>query len=260
MTGNTYITGFLESFQNYYGNKAMFMIALVSCLYLIMTTRRERRRLVLPMLFVLIAVLNPIFYKFTSEHGIYWYWRFLWMFSETIISALAITRLIRAVEGVYLKPIFFTAFSILIIMCGTYAFNSSAFSRARSLEKLRIGTADICDMILRVDETPHVVMCYIHCSDARQYNGDITLYFDRYAYEDNMRHSSHEWKMAWELEQISPDYDYVFTLAARDGFNFIVTYGNRPVPPGMADNYGYRNIGDTAGVEIWYNPSVIEAE
>ena len=256
---NTLIAGFLESFHSYYGNKAMFMIAVVSCLYLIITTRRERRRLVFPMLFILVAVLNPVFYRLTTEHGIYWYWRFLWMFSETIISALAITRLIKAVEGVYLKPVFFTAFCVLIIMCGSYAFRPSAFSKARSLEKLRIGTADICDMILEVDKTPHVVMCYIHASDARQYNGDITLYFDRYSFEVNAPYNTHEGKMCWELEQTSPDYDYVFSTAALDGFNFIVSYGNRPVAPGLAESYGYRNIGGTAGVDIWYNQTVIEA-
>jgi hypothetical protein len=181
------------------------------------------------------------------------------MFSETIISALAITRLIKAVEGVYLKPVFFTAFCVLIIMCGSYAFRPSAFSKARSLEKLRIGTADICDMILEVDKTPHVVMCYIHASDARQYNGDITLYFDRYSFEVNAPYNTHEGKMCWELEQTSPDYDYVFSTAALDGFNFIVSYGNRPVAPGLAESYGYRNIGGTAGVDIWYNQTVIEA-
>lgn len=238
----------------------MFMIAVVSCLYLLISSRRERRRLVFPVLFILAAVLNPVFYKLTTEHGIYWYWRFLWMFSETIISALGITRLIKAVEGSYLKPVFFTAFCILIVMCGTYAFSSTSFAKARSIEKLRVGTADICNIILEVDETPHVVMCYIHVADARQYDGDITLYFDRYAYEDGARYKTHEWKMCWELEQVSPDYNYVFSTAALDGFNFIVTYGSRPVSEGLAEGYGYRNIGGAAGVNIWYNSSVIEPD
>ncbi len=258
MTGNVNFSAFAESFNSYYGNKTMLVIALVSCAYLFITSKRERRRLIIPMLFILIAVLNPFFYWLTNKIGIYWYWRFLWMFSESVIAALAMTRLIRAVDGLYLKPLFFTAFCVLFVMCGSYAFNSSSFSPMRSLEKLRIGTTEVCDAILEVDETPHVVMCYIYAADARQYSGDITLYFDRYAYEDSWRQSTHEWKMCWELEQSSPDYDYIFDTAGRDGFNFVVTYGSRPVAEGLAENYGYEEIADESGVVIWYNGTVTE--
>ncbi len=258
MTSDANLAGFTASFNSYYGNKAMLVIALVSCAFLLITSKRERKRLVIPLLFILIAVLNPFFYGLTVKVGIYWYWRFLWMFAEGIVSALAMTRLIRSVDDMFLKPIFFTAFCVLFVMCGTYAFNSNSFSPARSLEKLRIGTMAVCDVILEVDESPHVVMCYTYAADVRQYSGDIMLYFDRYAYEDSWRQSTHEWKMCWELEQSSPDYDYIFDTAFADGFNFVVTYGSRPVAPGLAENYGYEEIGDESGVVIWYNETVTE--
>ena len=84
MTDDANLAAFTAAFNNYYGNKAMFIIALVSCAYLLISSKRERRRLVFPLLFILAAVLNPYFYWLTNRLGIYWHWRFLWMFSEGI--------------------------------------------------------------------------------------------------------------------------------------------------------------------------------
>lgn len=249
-----YNAGVSATFHHYYGDKILFALAALSCVFLFVMSKDDRRRLAWPMLFCFLAVLNPYAYKAAASIGVYWYWRLFWMFAEAVVTALAVTRGIGLMRKSFDWPIPFITACIVIGLAGNYIFQDTAFNKARNPDKLKSGTEEVCEALLAVDPNPRVILCYAYTPYARQYSGDIILYNDRYAFE--YPEPAREHLISREFEKESPDYWLIFEEARSKGFNFVVPYGNRPVPEEVRAAYGYQEVCDVAGVVIFYNPEV----
>ncbi|MCR5294628.1 MAG: hypothetical protein K6E30_05570 [Lachnospiraceae bacterium] len=248
--------GISATFHYLYGDKYLFSLAVLSCFVLFLFFKNDRRRLIWPMIFCLLAVLNPYAYKIAGSIGIYWYWRLFWMFAEGVITALAFTRIIQFFRKKIRWPILFSAMCLLIGLLGEYVFQEGNFYKADNPDKLKLGTEEVCDALLAVDPNPRVVLCFAYTPYVRQYSGDITLFYDRYDYEYQLAGREVEHKVAHELEKTNPDYRMIFSTALENDYNFVVTYGNRPVPEDIYSAFGFEEVGDDVGVFIFYNPEL----
>ena len=82
----------------YIGNGRYFAFAMASLLFLFVTSKRIRPRLVYPILVTLAVIATPWLYHYVFNRDAYW--RVFWMFPGAVLIALFCVRLIQTCENV----------------------------------------------------------------------------------------------------------------------------------------------------------------
>ena len=216
----------------YIGNGRYFAFAMASLLFLFVTSKRIRPRLVYPILVTLAVIATPWLYHYVFNRDAYW--RVFWMFPGAVLIALFCVRLIQTCENVS-ERIAMTVFLMLILFfLGTSMYSAERTrpdgSKERILtevtnpEKVSNGAKRVADILLAIEDSPKVVSRKKYVYELRQYSSKILLYYGRdidgfvipIKKDDEWRHEVHK-----GLESTSPDYNRILRICDVAGYNFL---------------------------------------
>ncbi len=174
---------FMESlviFKLYTGLKLLIVLFALSWLYLLITEKDKRVRLLFvwaPPL-ILLLFLFPISRKLFVSAGLdgETYYRILWTIPMGIITAYASCRLFGRHKRIGLVIV-----SVLVVLCGSLVYRNGYISRAENLYHIPDTVIRICDLIAPEKETsqvmvvvPEELVYYV-----RQYNAAIRMPYGR---------------------------------------------------------------------------------
>ena len=249
----------------YIGNGRYFAFAMASLLFLFVTSKRIRPRLVYPILVTLAVIATPWLYHYVFNRDAYW--RVFWMFPGAVLIALFCVRLIQTCENVS-ERIAMTVFLMLILFfLGTSMYSAERTrpdgSRERILteatnpEKVSNGAKRVADILLAIEDSPKVASRKKYVYELRQYSSKILLYYGRdidgfvipIKKDDEWRHEVHK-----GLESTSPDYNRILRICDVAGYNFLITSSAYRINEALLDKHGYREVAVLDGSAIYYKP------
>ena len=249
----------------YIGNGRYFAFAMASLLFLFVTSKRIRPRLVYPILVTLAVIATPWLYHYVFNRDAYW--RVFWMFPGAVLIALFCVRLIQTCENVT-ERIAMTVFLMLILFfLGTSMYSAERtrpdgskeriLTEATNPEKVSDGAKRVADILLAIEDSPKVVSRKKYVYELRQYSSKILLYYGRdidgfvipIKKDDEWRHEVHK-----ELESTSPNYNRILRICDVAGYNFLITSSTYRINEALLDKHGYREVAVLDGSAIYYKP------
>lgn len=249
----------------YIGNGRYFAFAMASLLFLFVTSKRIRPRLVYPILVTLAVIATPWLYHYVFNRDAYW--RVFWMFPGAVLIALFCVRLIQTCENVS-ERIAMTVFLMLILFfLGTSMYSAERtrpdgskeriLTEATNPEKVSNGAKRVADILLAIEDSPKVASRKKYVYELRQYSSKILLYYGRdidgfvipIKKDDEWRHEVHK-----GLESTSPDYNRILRICDVAGYNFLITSSAYRINEALLDKHGYREVAVLDGSAIYYKP------
>lgn len=238
----------------YYGDKVYFFLAIAAYIYLFISTKSTRKRIVYPCILILFLVLNPYLYAYVYSRIIYW--RLLWMLPNGIVIAYAAVSFIEKRKHKITKIIWLAAFAVCIVLKGTNVYTHSGMVQAQNEQHLSSVVKNVCDYILMESEQPRCIMPREWYSQVRQYSGDIEMMYGRNAdgYINTVDDMSK--RIADELAKETPDFGYVFGQAFIQKYEFVVVHESKPVTDAVLQQYGYDLQTTVDGYNIYYHANI----
>ena len=234
----------------YYPDMVYVCIMIAAAIYLFVCKKENRRSVISPIIVILICILNPVIYQKLLSRMVYW--RMFWMIPDAIIIAYAATDIIKRCNKVTVKMVLLASFISVIVITGVCMYNRENFELIQNPQKVTADTEEVCDAILSIDKHPRCVLPYDMYSEARQYNGDIELMYGRNAEGYINKLDEKYWYVFYELFLDEPNYEYVFSTAAADGYNFIVNTKDKPVEEEVLIKYGYLSSMPAGEYVVYY--------
>lgn len=176
---------FMESlviFKLYTGLKLLFVLTLVSFLYLLITEKDKtiRQLFVYAPVLILVLFLFPVSRKLFVAMGLdgETYYRVLWTIPMGMITAYGAVRFTGRHRRIGLL-----VSMVLIILCGSYVYKSDYISKAENLYHIPDTVVRICDLIHPSDADPDVQVTAVFPEKlvhfVRQYDSDIRMPYGR---------------------------------------------------------------------------------
>lgn len=249
----------IELLKSYYlGNEIYVYIALASALYILIFEKKVRNNLILPLLFIALIVLNPYLYQVIFSKT-YAYWRMFWIFSLHLIIGTGFICLMKRLKFVLLQTAIFIVVCYLIIQNGTNVYETDAFEKTISLEKLPDGVVKVCDKILELEEEPLCINDLYFSVCARQYSGKIKQAWGRNAdgYISNIGKMTNEY---FKMFHNSGDFDPVLNWAVEEGYNIIVIEDDREIDKEICDRYGFEEVYSRGQYRVYHFVGLPEVE
>lgn len=238
--------------ESYAGN-LIFPIYLASLVYLAVTDRENRKKIVGPSVILMLLLFNPVLYdRLYIKTLSYAYWRSLWLIPAVPVIACAVIRLFGHLPARWMKAVAAVDLAVLIVVGGTFVYSGSGRSvvRADNVYKLPQDAVDVSRELLRLSDEPHVVMdeglfCY-----TRQYSSRIIQMYgrDAWGYMDSMRD---DYRAVYdELRRSTPDYGLVAGTMRDNGFTYLVQNKEKE-DQASVENAGFRFVSEVDGYHIW---------
>lgn len=221
---------------SYYGDRHFLIIAICAYIYLFLFEKEMRKKLVYPCLIITFLLLNPYLYKIIYQGGRYW--RFFWMLPNSMVIAIAITKLVERIRYIWLKTIMVILSMVIIVFFGTNVYINGVFTKTQNEYKISEDTVEVCNIILSENENPKCILPISLYSEARQYNGDILLYYGRNAEGFISYVTDQQENVYLSLNFNDRNYDYAFWVGKNENCDFIVVK-NDEVDEAILDNYGF---------------------
>lgn len=241
-------------FQLYYADGFFLILAVLSYIYLFVTSKNIRVRLLLPIGMIIFCLINPILFKLVLEKTIYW--RLFWMIPDAIIIAAAVTSLIKRCSNEWLKLVLLGVMTVLIMLKGTNAFVHGNFTKVQNWVKLPQATVNVCDTLLEIDTDVKAVFPQILYSEIRQYAPEIEMMYGRNADGFIYWCPMEALLTRWQIEQVVPNYEIVFEKAILGDCNFVVVQETKAADAEILSSYQFEEVARTSGYIIYYNPSI----
>ena len=138
------ISQMMEWGSKYVGGGAFFGMALISCVFLYITSQKDRKRIVYPVLMAVALAMNPVSINLLFSDMSYW--RFLWMIPDGVLIALFFVKMIKACRSKKETVATFIAFMLIIMISGTFVYEKGKFTKAMSPDKLDRGIKAVCEV------------------------------------------------------------------------------------------------------------------
>ncbi|MBR3153479.1 MAG: hypothetical protein IKF10_00565, partial [Lachnospiraceae bacterium] len=127
------------------GGGAFFGMALISCVFLYITSQKDRKRIVYPILTSIVLAMNPISISLLFSDMSYW--RFLWMIPDGLLIALFFVKMIKVCRAKRELTAAFVSFMLIIMIAGNYVYGAAKFTKAKTPDKLDRGVKAVCDVM-----------------------------------------------------------------------------------------------------------------
>lgn len=241
--------------QLYYADLFFLLLSIVSYIYLLITNKKLRVRFLLPVGLILFLVINPVLYLLVYSKTVYW--RLFWMAPDAIIIAAAASSLLKKCRFELLKLAVLVVMTLVIVLKGSNVFIRGNFTKVENWTKLPQQTLDVCDAILELDDTPKAIFPQVLYSEVRQYAPEIEMMYGRNA--DGFIYSCPMDCLLtrWQVEQVEPDYDFIFQQASRFSYNIVVAMESKPAPAEALLKYHFEEAVRTPGYIVYFNRSII---
>lgn len=243
----------LTIFMDYCGNGIYPFLFLAALVYLLVTEKDKRVRLILAETSVVILVLFffPLFKMVmdrVEEAGTYY--RILWLLPMTVVIAYAGVKLI----GKYTR-IGLVALAAVCILGGSYVYGNVNVSKAENRYHLPAEVPAICDLIMPAEDEervwavfPSELVQYI-----RQYTSEIQMPYGRDMLVASWDHTEHPIYALMEAETIH--IDLIAQLLDDYGVQYLILNKAKPVE-GEPSEYGLEKIGEIGGYDVFRNTDV----
>jgi hypothetical protein len=186
--------------KNYVGESPLILIlSLVACLYLLIVSRTFRRKLLLPIVILVVMVFNPVLYSliygnnnlpFVTQYGLR-FWRFMWMLPQAILISLAVMDLARRLPRPWMRCGALVLVAGIIIGPGQNIYRSTkVFKPAISGYKISNTAEYVCKTVLEDDPQPLCMFDGAISAQAREYDGHIRQLWGR----------NGSWNVVWDPE------------------------------------------------------------
>ncbi|MGN1180676.1 MAG: hypothetical protein ACI4SD_05620 [Suilimivivens sp.] len=176
---------FMESlviFKLYTGLKLLFVLTLAAWIYLLVTEKNKKKRILFvyaPVL-ILLLFLFPVSRKAFVAAGLdgETYYRVLWTIPFGMITACGACRFFGRHKRIGL-----VITSALIILCGNYVYKSGYISKAENLYHIPDTVIEICELIHPEDADENMQVMVVVPEElvhfVRQYDSDIRMPYGR---------------------------------------------------------------------------------
>lgn len=242
----------MEIFKSYGGTGFFTILFLLSLIYLGYAEEDKRVKTILVYIPAIIFLLFfiPLFYLLynTLDNGTYY--RILWLIPMTVIIAYAGCKAIghHTRLGVIVG-------CIVLIISGTYVYNSQYISKAENLYHLPQETVDICEMIMPEEGEERVWALFpveqVHF--VRQYTTTIQMPFGRENLVETWYYEHHPLYTLLQQEVIP--VDELSELSIENYCNYIILLKTMEVE-GDLEEYGIELIGETENYLVYRNTPV----
>lgn len=245
----------LKSMNNwiklYYPDMIYVCVIVIAAVYLFVYKKEHRKSIIYPLIVILICILNPVLYQKLLSRMVYW--RMFWMIPDAVIIAYAVTDIIKRGKTYLVKGMLLAAGVCCIIFTGVRVYDKDVFDWTKNPQKVSADTEAVCDAILAIDKHPKCVIPDGMYCEARQYNGDIELMYGRNA-EHYINNLAEKYiPVHFQMQSDNPDYDYVFSVAKEDGYNFVVCSKEKPVNETILIRYGFNGCVDAGNYWVYYD-------
>lgn len=241
--------------QYYYGDGYFLIYAIIAYVYLFFKCKDLRGKFLVPIIVILLVVTNPLAYEYVYSKIAYW--RLLWMFPNAIIVALAIMVFVKSRKKKWIKIIILVVVGVILLFSGTNTFVERYFILIQNAQKISQEAIDVSEAIMKIEESPKVVVPWQLYSEMRQYAPEISLLYGRNVDGYITSWSEDSMNIAFHMEQENPDYDYILSMVVRNECEFIVTYKDKPIQEEYLSKYGYVKKCEASGYYIYYNEEIV---
>lgn len=241
-------------FQLYYVDGIFLIGAVLSYLYLFIINKDMRYRLLYPVGMVVFCLVNPLLYVLIFNKVIYW--RLFWMIPNAVITAAAVTALIKRCKKDVVKVVILGIVTVFVVLQGKNVFLHGNFTKVQNWVKLPDSTLEVCDTIRSIDSDAKVVLPRVLYSDVRQYAPEIEMMYGRNADGFIYWCPPEAQYTYWRMEKEVPDYRLIFEQAELSKCNFVVVEMHKEAAADIVQQYGYAEAARTTAYIIYYNPSL----
>ncbi len=246
----------VEVVREYYGPHCwFFLLAVFSAVFLFFDYPEIRKKLLLSLFLLVSVIIQPflmvrIFYRVI-------YWRLFWIIPDAILIALAITRLLKRSKRNGVKFLSLLLLCILLAWLGKSNYADGRFVQSQNPYKIQQNVIDISDVMLSLDESPHVIALDTHFCEIREYNGNIILAYGRDVFDYIMQGTQQQKDAYFALHSADgPDFETLLPLAIEGNYDFIISYFTRPMSANLQKAYGFREERLIGNFIIYYSPEV----
>lgn len=226
------------------------LLALAACLYLLVASPDFRKKLLLPVVLLLVLVLNPVLYSlvygnnrlpFVNGYGLR-YWRFFWLLPQAIVIGLAATDILRRLASSLTRCTALAVAAGIILLSGPSLYeNEKLFEPTVSAYKLKKNVITVCEAILADDPHPMCLLDKTLSAQVREYSGDIHQVWGR-AGVWNLVSDPEALEVYRVLRKKPRDWERIFSFARERGVThlcFPVYKGERKALLKAAKENGY---------------------
>lgn len=251
---NQFYNEMLNMISQYYGESVVLLLGIISGVYLLVDDRHGRIRFLYPVIMIAACVYNPILYDRLFRDNIYW--RMMWLLPTGILIAWASVRLLQRKNPGFVKVIVLAVILSVIFLKGFYIYKNDVFSENTNVAKISASAKAVANVMLARSSHPTCIVPEGLFIELRQYSGDIEMMFGRnvmgYINEPDPVCN----RVAKELMSPVPDYAFIFGVANLRKYEYVVTYGGRPVLREILSEYGYTKLKSVKGYVIYRNKNV----
>lgn len=244
----------LTTFQNYCGSGFYPFLFLAALVYLLVTEKDKKVRIVLLDTSLVITVLFflPLFKWMMDILDEGTYYRILWLLPMTVIIAYAGVKLI----GRHYR-IGFVALALVLMLAGQYVYKSQYISKAQNRYHIPDVVVAICnEMMPKEDEErvwavfPEELIYFV-----RQYSSEIQMPYGREMLEA-------QWEWNWDTHPIykimredTIDIEAIVPLLTEYHVQYLVLNRNVPVEGDPEEN-GLVKLTTVEAYDVYRNPAV----
>lgn len=242
----------METFKDYGGTGYYTILFVLSLIYLGFTEEDKRVKTILVYIpaIMLLLFFIPVFYILYNNLDAGTYYRILWLMPMTVVIAYAGCKAIghHVKVGVLLG-------CLVLIISGTYVYNSPHITKATNPYHLPQETVEICDMIKPAEGEERVWALFpaeqVHF--VRQYTTTIQMPFGRESLVTSWIGDPHPLYMLLQQETIP--VDELSEMSIEYFCNYIILLKTMEVE-GDLEEYGIKLIGETENYLVYRNTPV----
>ena len=240
----------LDMYGSVFGNNHMFLIFLACLIILFITDREKRKTFLLPSLFLVILILNPVCYVFIWKKFLkYAYWRTFWMIPVIPVIAYTIVHLMMRAKEKAAGAAAVVLFLLLIVQGASdvYTGNETGFTDAPNTYKLPQEVIAVADALLELDDEPYAIVDPNLNVYMREYTSKIHMLYGRDAYGYIAKMDRRRRKVVKLLSEEKPDLKRLHKYMKHQGYPYYVRWNDRDTEVGLVDFY---DAGFTVASEI----------
>ena len=214
-----------ESLSSVFQGNSLWILFVISLIYLFFADRKRRRLIVYPTLILLAIVLEPHMYGLLWQKVVsYAYWRTFWLFPVLPVIAYAAIRFVSRAGRKIVRLALLVVLFLAVALCGSFVYNGAGtgFRDRQNWFKLPNEVPIIGAILLDQEDSPRVVVENELYSYIRQYSSDIRLMYGRNADGFISSLDAKKKKVAETLESEKPDLDLVRDVMKEYGYNYLV--------------------------------------
>ena len=248
----------------YGGNGVLLFLLLASSIYLVVTEKSIKKKIMLGIIPLLILAgfllpITKIVYVAAFDEGSDTYYRLLWLIPTYVTIAFALCKLIFSLKKAMYQRIALVMTLAFIAVTGSLVYANNNVKLAENLYHIPQHVIDICDEIAPADGEPRVRAAFpselVHF--VRQYDTDILLPYGREMVVTQWDYYNPVYEVMEKPEVI--DAEALLEATRETKCSYIILAENRKIDGDLLD-MGLELVNTLYGYYIYADPVVINEE